>query len=95
MNLEKLHSPIFEKKTIVPEIMGKKGQNGGFRDFFENDSNDFVHYLREKRQYNIRHVCKVSSPGKLQFLKYGIKGGKKCWFSDISRKIMDKFGSFS
>ena len=76
--------------------MGKKGvENGVFRGFLKNGSNDFVFFPTERRYYNDSLVCQVTSPEKFSFSRYGLKGGRKWGFSRFSENLDSRFGSIS
>ena len=49
----------------------KRGQKSLFRKFLENGSNDFVTFLSKRGSYGTLCVCKVWSPAKIWFSRYG------------------------
>ena len=59
-----------------------------FRLFLENFSLDFANFLPEWGSYCTRRVCKVWSPAKIWFSRYGAKRGQK-------GVKMELFGIFS
>ena len=67
----------------------KRGQKWSFWGFLENQPNNLFHFRLERRYYESSYVGKVSSPGKVLFLRYGVKWGQrgsKIEFLEISSK---------
>ena len=63
---------------LILEITGQKGskrsQSGAFRDFREKLTLDF--FLSERGSHGPQCVCRVWSPGKIWFSRYGVKRGQ-------------------